>query len=169
MTSSSLAPSRDSDRTRSPFVNQGPPVQAVALAADEGGSERKAVDVIPVRIDDEGLTIQTRNGEKRIPYASIDKMALAMIRGSEFSPFLLLDLMLKGKPGRERILRLSTLSFNPMKLVPNPGSPKDALLQMVKILKHFSGAEAVPNEDALAGHPFSVFDSIAAYEASLPS
>ena len=126
------------------------------------------IDAVPVELDDEGIHVQTPNGnKKRVRYDRIEAVSVVAVQGLAEKPVLLVDLVLDWKApagNRLRVIRLRADRFDPRRVIPNVSSPVDAMRQMVSVILSRSQGVPLPDADAARGMPFASFEELALYQ-----
>jgi membrane associated rhomboid family serine protease len=127
-----------------------------------------AIDAIPLELDDEGIQISTRTGQKkRMRYDRIQAVSVAAVQGLSDKPVLIVDLVLDWKAAagdKLRVIRLRADRFDPRRVVPGVESPLEALRQLVATVLGRSKGEPLPDPDAARGMPFASFPELALYQ-----
>jgi len=127
-----------------------------------------AIDAIPLELDDEGIQISTRTGQKkRMRYDRIQAVSVAAVQGLSDKPVLLVDLVLDWKAAagdKLRVIRLRADRFDPRRVVPGVESPLEALRQLVATVLGRSKGEPLPDPDAARGMPFASFPELGIYQ-----
>ena len=130
-----------------------------------------AVLAVPLGLGDEGLDIQTLEGEsKRLRWERIEAISLAAVEGLGTKRVLLLDLVLNWMSTTDeqlRVIRLPSDRFDPRRLAGREGSRVDALRELMETLLERSQATPLPSEEAVMGRPFATYTSLAAYEKAV--
>jgi len=128
----------------------------------------EAVEAVPVGLGDEGLDIQTSDGQtKLVRWERIEAVALAAVEGLAEKPLLLLDLALNwvAPEGQVlRVIRLRSDHYDPRRLMGREGSRVEALRELIETLLERSQAAPLPSEEAVSGRPFASYPSLADYE-----
>lgn len=123
---------------------------------------------VPLAIESGGLRVASGAGRKRlVAWREVDAIAVGAVEGLGAKPVLVVDLVAGWRmpPGEPlRIVRLRGDRFDPRKLVPTPGSPVDALRELVDRLLGETGADPLPDLRAARGRPFAGFRDLTAFE-----
>lgn len=129
----------------------------------------RVIEAVPVELRGDGLEIDTDGrGKSRLPFARIEAISVAAVRGLGPRPVLVVDCGLNwrddiGSP--LKLIRLRSDRFEPgaVGLPEASESPIAALGAFAADLQRRSGAVCRPSEAFLAGQ-FASFDSLEAYE-----
>ncbi len=143
-------------------------------AAIEIETDRRVLDAvlaIPLELTDEGVEIQTSQGQKKlVRYARIDAVSVAAVHGIASKPVILVDLVLNWMtPKNEtlRVIRMRGDQFDPRRVLAGKTSPIEALRAFVKALLERSNAIALPDPEAALGRPFASFEELAIYQRAV--
>ncbi len=130
----------------------------------------RRVEVVPRSIDDAGLMVE-RDGAppSRLAFKTVRAIAVAGIQPPGERGQLLVDLLLdlpEGASDAVRAVRMRSSRFDPRKVLPETAddAPVEALRLLVHELLERTGAEPLPDREAVLGRPFAVFPSESSYE-----
>ena len=158
-------PERPARELREPVA--GPPE---AIEIDVPDRALDAILAVPLDLDEEGLQIQTEDGQKkRVRFDRMEAIAVAAVGGLGQKPVILIDVVLNWMTTANetlRVIRLRADRFDPVRLVPGP-SRVDALREAVKSMLDASGALPLPDEHAALGRPFASFESLESYQRTV--
>jgi membrane associated rhomboid family serine protease len=130
-----------------------------------------AVLAVPLELKDDGVEIQTRQGQKKlVRYERIEALSVAAVHGIGPKPVILVDLVLNWMtPKNEtlRVIRMRGDQFDPRRLLGQHASAVDALRAFVKALLDRSNAISLPDAEAALGRPFASFDELAIYQRAV--
>lgn len=122
---------------------------------------------VPLGFTKEGLSCEVEGGGKTvIPYARIDGLAVAAVRGLSQKPVLVIDLLLNWMAVPDeplKAVRFRTDGFDPRRIVPNSASALEALRAMLAAILRETGATPLPDSAAAQGSPFATFESLESY------
>jgi membrane associated rhomboid family serine protease len=130
----------------------------------------KLSEATPVAMGDSSLTLALENGRRvQLPYAKLDAIALAAVRGLAAKPVLVIDLLagwrsLEG--GELRCVRLRSDRFDPRKLASAP-DPLSALRAFVAQLVERSGAAPLGAADPARASALNPYADVATYQREL--
>lgn len=137
----------------------------------ELGHHARRLDVTlatPLALEAAGLRVALASGERRlVGWREVDAIAVGAIEGLGPKPVLVVDLVSgwRQPPGEPlRIVRLRGDGFDPRKVLAHPGSPVDALRELVDRLLGETGADPLPDLPAARGRPFAGFRDLTAFE-----
>jgi hypothetical protein len=137
-------PSGDATRVMDAPVAQAPPLRPL-----------KALDAIPVQMEDEALEVDVDGrGKSRLPYARIEAIAVAAVDGLGPRPVLVIDFLLNwsddvGSPLKS--IRIRSDRFDPLAFAPGAANPLDALTTWISGLEQRSNARCLPSRNVLTG------------------
>ena len=138
---------------------------------DDDGRSLDAVLAVPLELGEEGIEIQTLQGQKKlVRYERIEAVAVAAVHGMAAKPVILVDLVLNWmSPANEtlRVIRLRGDRFDPRRLFPGHDSSVDALRSLVKLLIERADASALPDSEAAQGRPFVSYDDLDTYHRTV--
>ena len=129
----------------------------------------RTIDAVPIEATREAVEIDTDGrGKSRLPYARIEAIAVAAVRGLGPQPVLVVDCILNWRDDIAsplKLIRFRSDRFDAAAIgVAETGaSPAAALGRWAAQLQRTSGAVALPSEAALAGR-FAGFDTLEVYE-----
>lgn len=129
----------------------------------------RAIDAVPAEVTREAIEIDTDGrGKSRLPYARIEAIAVAAVRGLGPQPVLVVDCILNWRDDIAsplKLIRFRSDRFDAAAIgVTEAGaSPAAALGRWAAQLQRASGAASLPSEAALAGR-FAGFDTLEVYE-----
>ena len=157
-----------------PLPGEAPERAATPVPIDIDLEERAlaALDAMPLRCDDEGLHVSVvRSGaKKRVPFESIDAVAVAAVQGLGPKPVIVVDLVLNWMTTAKeklRVVRLRTDQFDPRSLAPGVDSPAEALRRFLARVIVRSGATPLPDVTSAQGRPFATFPSLVDYQRTV--
>jgi len=145
----------------------GAGLDAESLALSLSGRSLRRIEAAPRSLDSEGLLLETRKGQRRIAFGSIEALAVGAVEGEGAKPVLVIDLVLNWMAlGDEplRVVRLRSDRMNARALVPEADGPGDALRILLEAIREHGSATPLPDAEAASGRPFARFSSLAAYE-----
>ncbi|MEM7410747.1 MAG: hypothetical protein AAF430_10975 [Myxococcota bacterium] len=129
-----------------------------------------AILAVPVELRDEGLQIQTAEGQKKlVRFDRMEAIAVAAVSELGQKPVILVDVVLNWMTTANetlRVIRLRADRFDPLRLVEAP-SRVDALRETVKRMLAASGALPLPDEHAALGRPFASFSDLETYHRTV--
>jgi membrane associated rhomboid family serine protease len=130
-----------------------------------------AVIAVPLEIADEGVEIQTQQGQKKlVRFQRIEAVAVAAVHGIGPKPVILVDLVLNWMTPKSetlRVIRLRGDRFDPRRVLTGHATATDALRAFVKLVLERSGAVALPDPEAALGRPFASFEELAIYQRAV--
>ena len=157
-----------------PLPGEAPERAAAPVPIDIDLDERAlaALDAMPLRCDEEGLHVSVvRSGaKKRVPFESIDAVAVAAVQGLGPKPVIVVDLVLNWMTTAKeklRVVRLRTDKFDPRSLSPGVDSPADALRRFLARLIVSARATPLPDAPSAQGRPFATFPSLVDYQRTV--
>ncbi len=133
-------------------------------APSAGGLEVEECAAEALQAD--GLLLRgAQGGADLLPFATVEKIAVAGITAAP-RPFLVLDLLLPRAPGQpRRVQRLLSTQFDPRRLTAKPNLPPlDAFRHLVRTIATASGAEVWPPTVMVPSERIPTFPSLEAYE-----
>jgi hypothetical protein len=144
------------------------PAGPAPIELEESNRELECLIGVPYGVDAQGVIIELEAGlKKRVPYKSIEAVAVSAVDGLGEQAVMVVDLVLNwvsltGEP--LRLIRLRTDRFDPRQLVPDAADPLQALRALVVRLLDETDALPLPDRQSAVGTPFAAFDSLADYE-----
>lgn len=127
----------------------------------------RAIDAVPVEVTDDAVEIDTDGrGKSRLPFARIEAVAVAAVRGLGPRPVLVVDCILNwrddiGSP--LKLIRFRSDRFEAAAVGVSGASPIVALGTWVTTLQRAAGAACLPSDAILAGS-YASYDSLESYE-----
>jgi len=125
----------------------------------------------PVSADAGHLTVKIDGAhQKKVPFDQIKAMATGVIREENQKPYLLIDLIfdpLFDILPQHRVLRIDSRDFNPKVMVPGAPDAKTAFARFIQVLLKRSGADPLPDANAIHGNPYADFPDLRAYERAI--
>ena len=125
------------------------------------------VDAVPLELDEDGLRVVTKGGnKKRILFDRIGAVAVAAVGGLSDKPVLVVDVVLNwAETGddRLRVVRMRGDKFDPRSVLPAK-SPLEALRRLVQVLLDEAKATPLPARESALGSPFASFEELQLYE-----
>ncbi len=173
----------DADGEATVMIAAGPARTSAPTPADAGASVRptrallrslRAIDAVPVEVSGDVVEIDTDGrGKSRLPYARIEAISAAEVRGLGPQPVLIVDCILNWRDDIAsplKLIRFRSDRFDAAVVgVAAAGANRtdadaaDALGRWAANLQRASGAACLPSEALLAGR-FARFDALDVYE-----
>jgi len=154
-----------------PSESTGDQVHEIAFATADATPrffEVKMIEAVPLELGDEFLSLQRPGGNTgRVPYGSIEAVAVAGITGLADKPVLVIDLVLNWNDCGERplkLIRLRSDGFDVLALMPDIPRSIDAFRAFQAQLLARSGAVPLPDRDAASGRPYRNYADIESYQ-----
>ncbi len=160
---------------RSPNLHEQKRARLEQAIAPEAASRFDLYEGAPVLLDPESLVLKTNGGsELRVPFKSIEAMAVAEIAGLAERRVVVIDLVRQlrtSSDGAEplHVVRLRSDGFEPGRLVDGPCLPGSELAAFLGELLERTQATALPDLESALGVQFARFDSLADYEREVLS
>jgi membrane associated rhomboid family serine protease len=138
-------------------------------SASPGASMRamKALDAVPVAMQDDGIEVDASpRGKSRVPFARIQAIGMAAVKGLGQRTVLVIDLVLNGADSIDepmKLIRFRSDRFDPKSFEPGAASPLDAIVAWVGRLQQRSNAICLPSQEILEGR-FPRFRTLEDYE-----
>jgi hypothetical protein len=149
-----------------PEPSEDPRIDGAAFAAADGPRfhELKCVEAVPLRLDDDGLTL--RNGPQ-LDLSRVDGIAVGAVQGIAAKPVILVDLLLNWTELGDaplRTLRLRSDQFDPRTLFPQAGGGLESFRALLDALHERAGATPLPDPESARGRPFRMYADLARYQ-----
>jgi hypothetical protein len=127
----------------------------------------KALDAVPVAMQDDGIEVDASpRGKSRVPFARIQAIGMAAVKGLGQRTVLVIDLVLNGADSIDepmKLIRFRSDRFDPKPFEPGAASPLDAIVAWVGRLQQRSNAICLPSQEILEGR-FPRFRALEDYE-----
>ncbi len=134
----------------------------------QGERTLRVVEAVPVGLGATEIRIRIDGrGDRALPLEQVQAVAVAGIRPPEGGSYLVLDLLLDslwGSGETIRVVRLSSRTFDPRRLLGVEGPPIEAFRGLVDVILKGSEGVPLPGPEAVMGRPFASFESLEAYE-----
>ncbi|MEM8994660.1 MAG: hypothetical protein AAGF23_07690 [Acidobacteriota bacterium] len=145
------------------------PEAPIELSSTATAARRlKVAAAIPLAVDGERLTLEFPNGQRKgLALRQVQAVAAVRIDEGTGDAYVLIDLFLDSlwsDVEELRVVRLRTRDFAPRDLVPTAADPQLALGTLLSNLLASSGAQPLPDAEAVCGRPFHGFASIGEYQ-----
>ncbi len=158
------APGQSSTEDAGPEGDAGQP--AVAEVWDEPRRLRVA-EAVPVAVTATSVRLRTASGrERELPLEQVQAVAVAGIQPPGERGYLVLDLALDSPWGAGtdlRVVRMTSRTFDPRRLLGTDGPAVEAFRALVDIVLKGSDATPLPGPEAVAGRPFATFPDLESY------
>jgi hypothetical protein len=147
-----------------------PTPDAAPAPARAAAPAYRAIEITPVELGADGLVAWevAHSQRTRIDYRAVEFLVSAEVAGQGDAPVLLVDLVLRARPGRPRsALRMRADAFDAAALYPDRTDAGQALRALLSDLLERTRAVPLPDPDSALGVRPQRFESVAAYEAAV--
>jgi hypothetical protein len=147
-----------------PAFEDGPGWLEAPPTVEAGGVSVEVCALEAVKPD--GVMLRAAvGGCELLPFVDVEKVAVAGIAGSE-RPYLLLDLLLRRRPGSARkVERLVSSQFDPRQMIGRTDlAPLAAFREMVRLIAEGAQAELTPLTFLVPSATIPTFASVEEYE-----
>jgi hypothetical protein len=128
----------------------------------------KVIEAVPLELADEAVVLQRAGGESgRVDYRRIQALGVAAVKGLVSKPVLIVDLIINWRDAGEgplQVIRLRSDAFDVRRLIPHSERSIDAFRALGEQLLARTGAEPLPDRDAVRGRPFRTHPDIDSYQ-----
>ena len=125
-------------------------------------------ETVPQKFGPEEFHVLIQNQHKKqIQYNHIKALAVGVIREDGAKPILLVDLLFDpiGEVlEKHRVLRFNSSQFNPVQFITNAPNANAAYKRIIGALLKKSGADPLPDQQAVQGNPYPIYSSVAHFE-----
>jgi len=130
--------------------------------------DKKRIGAVPISLAQQRIGVDVEGkGKTVVPLKRVEAVAVGAVRELGEKPVVLIDLILNwsGDPSEPlKVLRIRSDAFDPRMLVPGSESSIAALRGFIAALIDGARPECLPDHAAAHGTPFSVYDTVEAYE-----
>lgn len=144
------------------------PEQVELAEVWQGARSLRVVEAVPVGLGATEIRLRIAGkGDRSLPLEQVQAVAVAGIKPPAGGSYLVLDLLLDslwGSGETVRVVRLSSRTFDPRRILGVEGSPIEAFRGLVDVILKGSEGVPLPGPEAVMGRPFASFESLQAYE-----
>jgi membrane associated rhomboid family serine protease len=131
----------------------------------------QVMEAVPRTLEGDVLIIDVDRAPRRMGLAQVQAVGVGGIQREGERPYLLVDLLLDppwSERDRLRVVRLSSTSFDPRRLV-GGSDVMEAFRSLLEHVLKISEAVPLPDPEAAKGRPFRLFASLDRYESEVLS
>ncbi len=147
--------------------SEAPEIRPAVAEVWQAQRRLRVAEAVPVAVTATSIRFRLANGQEReLPLEQVQAVAVAGIQPPGGKAYLLLDLCLDSPWGEGqdlRVVRCTSLRFDPRKLLGLESTPLEAFRALVDIVLKGSDGTPLPGPEAVAGRPFATFPDLESY------